>query len=66
MSIEHLCKDHPEGKQWVDGKAVACPHHQVQRRVFNWISGDEVRKRDKAAGKIGVDRGGFISGSDFD
>lgn len=66
MSIEHLCRNHPEGKQWVDGKASACQHHRKIKRAFNWISTQEVKKRDRQAGKIGVDRGGFISGSDFD
>lgn len=61
--IEHLCRDHPEGKQWIEGKASACRHHRKVVRALNWISSEEVRAKDRAAGKIGVDRGGFVSGT---
>lgn len=62
MTVEHLCRNHPEGKQWIDGKAAACEHHRTIRRAYNWISSAEVRKMDRAAGKVGVDRGTHISG----
>lgn len=67
MSIEHLCRNHPEGKQWIEGKAAACKHHEVIRHQWSVREGRKSKRRkDRRAGKIGVDRDGFISGSDFD
>lgn len=63
MSTAHLCYDHPDGKQWIDGKASACPHHKGDRPMQRVRMGRRERAAlDKQAGVVGQDFGSHIGG----
>ena len=62
--IQHLCKDRPgyvegESDPWVDGDVTPCPYHDVRgRKQLGYREGrGDRRKKDQAAGVVGVDRG---------
>lgn len=66
---QHLCPNHPDGKQWVDGAVSSCEHDhggdkpRTMRRAF--VDRKAHRQADKAQGSIGTARDGYISGADY-
>ena len=60
MATEHFCKD-----KWRPGKVDSCDKHgQRVRNVTNVRYGRKTRRKmDKETGEVGIDRGGFISGT---
>lgn len=66
MSTQHVCRERPGFKKgddpWVEGPVHSCPHHDRWRRQPK-VKGIGSRSDDMSAGVIGVERGGYISGT---
>lgn len=71
--MQHLCKDRPDydptsddpakADAWVEGDVTPCPYHGERIiKTRSVMSRADRRKADRAAGKLGTDRGGYISG----
>lgn len=59
----HMCREHPDGKQWVDGPVAGCPHHETNRAAPRVRMGRKERAAlDKQAGTIGREGDGYIHG----
>ena len=67
MATQHVCRERPGFKEgddpWAEGPVHSCPHHSKQGRKQPKVKGIGSRSDDMHAGVIGVDRGGFISGT---
>lgn len=68
MSRQHFCPKNPDGSDWYDGTVAQCPHghgqggdNRTMRRAF--IDRKAYRRADQQV-HLGVDRGGYISGTD--
>lgn len=68
MARSHFCPNNPALKdtddKWVEGVVAGCAHHGhkgERQRGYRMGKGDR-RARDREAGVVGIDRGGYIHG----
>ncbi len=66
MATQHLCDNHPDTPgDWASGSVDRCPHHDRLTSVGRVRgSGKQRRIDDAKAGQIGIDRGGYIHGTE--
>ena len=66
MIKEHICRGRPGYKAsddpWAEGHIGSCPYHNHKGPRARKVKGVKGWREDKAAGVIGTQRDGFISG----
>lgn len=65
---QHFCPKNPDGEGWYEGTVAQCEHLHGSNKPKNMRRAFRDRKAaraaDQRAGVMGVDRGGYISGTD--